>query len=81
MISIGLFMVAMSNSLTKGNNLGNQLASLSVLALIASGLANLLALAIGINEICRQGRFRFWFVLNGLGTAGLLWVLWSAFNL
>ena len=81
LISIGLFMAAMSNSLTKGNNLGNQLASRSVLTLIASGLANLLALGIGINEICYRGRFRFWFVLNSLGTAGLLWVLWTAVNL
>lgn len=81
LVSIGLFMAAMSNSLTKGNNLGNQLASISVLTLIASGLANVLALAIGIYEISRVGRFRFWFVSNSLGTAGLLWVLWSAFNL
>jgi hypothetical protein len=79
--SICLFMAAMSNSLTKGNNLGNQLASLAVLTLIASGLTNVLALAIGINEIRHQGRFGFWFVLNAIGTASLIWVLWMTFNL
>src|SRR5262245_33059604 len=58
------FMAAMSNSLTRGNNLSNQLAILGVLLLFFAGFANLTAMTIGLIATARTRRIRFWLFLS-----------------
>ena len=80
-VAFFLFMAAFSNSLTRGNNLGNTFASIAVLLIVAAGIFNLLALLAGVLDIRYRGRVGFWFFVNALGTGCFAYGAWVAANL
>jgi hypothetical protein len=80
-VAFCLFMAAFSNSLTRGNNLGNTLASIALLLIVVAGIFNLLALIVGGLDFRYQGRVGFWYVLNVIGTGCFAYGAWVAANL